>query len=109
MLVSIVIPCYNSEKSIEEVVELTRAEFAKLPDYRCEFVLVNDASADGTFEKIRLLAERFPEMDEKILCLGEADITLPKKRVGWGSTMKRLRSEIGLLIGDLCAENEETR
>ena len=62
MLVSIVIPCYNSEKSIEEVVELTRAEFAKLPDYRCEFVLVNDASADGTFEKIRLLAERFPEV-----------------------------------------------
>ena len=55
------------------------------------------------------LAERFPDMDEKILCLGETDITLPKKRVGWGSTMKRLKSEIGLLIEDLCAENEETR
>ena len=44
MLVSIVIPCYNSEHSIKKTVELTVEEFKKLPGYECEFVLVNDYS-----------------------------------------------------------------
>lgn len=61
MLVSVVIPCYNSEKSIREVVELTMAEFAKLPDYDCEFVLVNDGSPkDDTFGEIKRLAKDYP-------------------------------------------------
>ena len=51
-LVSVVIPCYNSEHSIAEVVELTMAEFAKIPEFDCEFVLVNDNSSDGTFGEI---------------------------------------------------------
>ena len=34
-LVSVVIPCYNSERSIAEVVELTMAEFAKLDGFDC--------------------------------------------------------------------------
>lgn len=55
------------------------------------------------------LAERFPGLDEKILCLGETDILLPKLRVGWGSVMKRLKAEVGYLIEDLCTEDEETR
>ena len=33
MLVSIVIPCYNSEHSIKKTVELTVEEFKKLPGY----------------------------------------------------------------------------
>lgn len=61
MLVSVVIPCYNSEKSIREVVELTMAEFAKLPNYECEFVLVNDGSPkDDTFGEIKRLAQQYP-------------------------------------------------
>ena len=36
MLVSIVIPCYNSEHSIKKTVELTVEEFKKLPGYECE-------------------------------------------------------------------------
>lgn len=44
MLVSIVIPCYNSEHTIGKVVELAIEEFEKLDDYECEFVLVNDYS-----------------------------------------------------------------
>lgn len=60
MLVSIVIPCYNSQDSIEDVVELTIAEFKKLPQYSYEFVLVNDCSKDGTFRKIRELSEKYP-------------------------------------------------
>lgn len=60
MLVSIVIPCYNSQDSIGNVVELTIKEFQKLPQYEYEFVLVNDYSGDATFAVIRRLAEQYP-------------------------------------------------
>jgi len=61
MLISVLIPCYNSEKSIRTVVESTMSVFKNdLPDYSCEFVLVNDCSADGTFEEIRSLANDYP-------------------------------------------------
>lgn len=59
-LVSIVIPCYNSENSIREVVELTMAEFERMEGYDCEFVLVNDNSRDATFARIRELAAEYP-------------------------------------------------
>ena len=56
MKISVVIPCYNSEKSIEEVVTLTRSELIRL-GYDYEFVLVNDNSKDNTYEVIRKLAK----------------------------------------------------
>ena len=62
MLVSVVIPCYNSEKSIREVVELTMEEFRTIPGYEVEFVLVNDNSRDGTFREITALAEQYPNV-----------------------------------------------
>lgn len=62
MLVSVVIPCYNSEHTIANVVELTMAEFDKMEDYECEFVLVNDNSSDGTFNEIKRLAELYPNV-----------------------------------------------
>lgn len=54
MLVSVVIPCYYSEKMIGTVVEQTRAELVKA-SYDYEFVLVNDGSTDGTFAAISTL------------------------------------------------------
>lgn len=62
MLVSIVIPCYNSEKSIREVVELTMKEFDSLDGYSVEFVLVNDCSRDGTYTQIEALAADYPNV-----------------------------------------------
>lgn len=59
-LVSIVIPCYYSEKTIGKVVEMTIQEFAMREDYACEFVLVNDGSTDGTYEEIKRLAGTYP-------------------------------------------------
>lgn len=59
-LVSVVIPCYNSERSIREVVEQVAQQFEAMPAYACEFVLVNDNSKDGTFEEIRRLAAEYP-------------------------------------------------
>lgn len=63
MLVSVVIPCYNSQRSIGEVVSLTISEFDRLDDYECEFVLVNDGSpADDTYGEICRLAQEHPNV-----------------------------------------------
>lgn len=55
--ISVVIPCYYSEKSIAAVVQKTAAELNEYCDY--EFVLVNDGSNDGTYSEIKRLAEKF--------------------------------------------------
>ncbi|MBQ8305153.1 MAG: glycosyltransferase family 2 protein [Blautia sp.] len=62
MLVSIVIPCYNSEQTIEKVVDQCMEVFESLPEYDCEMILVNDFSRDGTWEAIRRAALRYPRV-----------------------------------------------
>ncbi len=62
MLISVVIPCYYSEKTIRRVVELVMAEFEKNEGYECEFVLVNDGSRDGTYEEIKKLGREYPNV-----------------------------------------------
>ena len=62
MLVSIVIPCYNSEFTIEKLVDQCTAEFAKWDGYECEMVLVNDYSKDHTFEAITRAANKYPNV-----------------------------------------------
>lgn len=59
MLISIIIPCYNSEGTIEKVVEETMNTFRKLEGYECEMVLVNDYSRDKTFEAITRAAKKY--------------------------------------------------
>lgn len=58
-VISVVIPCYYSERTIVQVVEMTIEEFAKQEKYSCEFVLVNDGSTDETYEKIKGLAKKY--------------------------------------------------
>lgn len=62
MLVSVVIPCYNSERTIGKVVRMVMDEFEKFDGYECEFVLVNDCGGDGTFKVIRELAATYPNV-----------------------------------------------
>lgn len=62
MLVSVVVPCYNSEKTIEKLVYLVTREFDKYPEYECEFILVNDYSRDNTFEAITRAAKAYPNV-----------------------------------------------
>ena len=62
MLVSVVIPCYNSEQTIEKVADLCMEAFAGWDGYECEMVLVNDYSRDGTFEAIRRITEKYPNV-----------------------------------------------
>ena len=55
-LVSFVIPCYCSEKTIAAVVDEIRSAMLGLPQYDYEVILVNDGSPDSTFEAISALA-----------------------------------------------------
>ena len=54
-----------------------------------------------TMEQAETLAERFPEADEKILCLGASDILPDRFR-----TNRTLRREIGFLVEELGMEDE---
>ncbi len=63
-----------------------------------------DAVLCMTAAQADALAERFPEADEKILCLGETDVTAPRRRSGWGGVMRRLRAEAASLADELTAE-----
>ena len=60
MLLSIVIPCYNSAHMIGEVVGLCMEEVRKIPDMELEMILVNDCSPDDTYGAICRLAEEYP-------------------------------------------------
>lgn len=56
-LVSFVIPCYCSEKTLPAVVEEIDAAMEKLPAYRHEILMVNDCSRDHTWETIQNLCK----------------------------------------------------
>lgn len=62
-LVSFVIPCYRSERTLPAVVEEIRSTMLTLQDkYEYEIVLVNDCSPDDTYEVIKRLAMEAPNI-----------------------------------------------
>lgn len=58
-LVSYVIPCYRSEKTLPKVIEEIIQTMKTLPQYEFEIILVNDSSPDGTRETIRTLCNQY--------------------------------------------------
>ena len=57
MRVSLVIPCYNSSKSIGLVVDEIRNVISTREEYEYEIILVNDCSADNTKDAIKGLCK----------------------------------------------------
>ncbi len=57
--VSIIIPCYNAEKTIESCADSLFAQTIGVG--AMEFIFVNDASTDQTYEKLLAIEERCPE------------------------------------------------
>ncbi|MCH5256702.1 MAG: glycosyltransferase family 2 protein [Lachnospiraceae bacterium] len=57
-LVSFVIPCYNSARTLEKVVEEITDVMQNTQNYSYEIVLVNDCSPDDTFEVIRSICSK---------------------------------------------------
>lgn len=58
MKISFVIPCYNSEKNIEKVVEEIISVVLQRDNYDYEFILVNDFSKDATEATIKKLSDK---------------------------------------------------
>lgn len=65
MKVSVVIPCYCSEKTISSVVQRTETVMENHPLYDYEIICVNDCSPDGTLSVLHSLAT----MNKKIKVL----------------------------------------
>lgn len=59
--ISIVIPCYNSEKSITELVERIKKVEQKI-DYSFQVILVNDSSTDNTLEVLKSLSSKYEDV-----------------------------------------------
>ena len=59
MKYSFVIPCYNSEKTIENLVELTIEYMNAMNKIDYEFILINDHSKDRTIEALKRLASKY--------------------------------------------------
>lgn len=57
-LVSIIIPCYNEEASLEIVYAAIQEAMQKAEHCAYELLLINDGSSDGTLEKMKALAKR---------------------------------------------------
>lgn len=60
-LISYVIPCYRSEKSIGGVVNEIDETMKKMSAYEYEIILVNDGSPDNTWETIKELEKNRPD------------------------------------------------
>ena len=69
---SIVIPCYNSQNSLDSVVNEIKNKMQDI-SYNYEIILINDCSTDSTMNVIRKLSED----DKRIL-----GVCLAKKKEG---------------------------
>jgi glycosyltransferase involved in cell wall biosynthesis len=55
-LLSIVTPCYNEEKNVENLYKQVRNVFEKLPEYSYEHIFIDNSSVDKTVEILRGIA-----------------------------------------------------
>ena len=85
MKLSIIIPCFNEEKYIEEVIDSINSQ--KIEDK--EIIVVNDASTDGTKEKLTKLIN-----DKKIDTLIHHEVNLGKG----GAVRSALKKTLGDMI-----------
>lgn len=56
ILLSFVIPCYRSEKTIRKVIEEIISTVEQRPSYDYEIITVNDCSPDNVYEELKSLA-----------------------------------------------------
>ena len=57
-LISIVTPCYNEEKNVEEVYRQVKQIFERLTDYSYEHIFIDNASTDDTVSILKGLAKK---------------------------------------------------
>lgn len=60
--ISVIIPCYNCEKMIEQVADRINRTIAEKKEYSWEIILINDGSVDKTWNVIKNMAEHDPHI-----------------------------------------------
>lgn len=60
--VGVVLPCYNEEDNVDELYRRLAAVFDGLPQYTFEMLFIDNASTDGTVEKIKALIAHDPRV-----------------------------------------------
>lgn len=56
--ISVVAPCYNEEDNVDELHRRVSAVLAGFPQHELELLFIDNASSDGTSERLRALAAR---------------------------------------------------
>ncbi len=61
-LISLFSPCYNEEANIDELYRRVCSMMARLPQYDFEYLFIDNASTDGTVDRLRALARLDPRV-----------------------------------------------
>ena len=92
----------EADRLFREALPELRSGYTALDGATAELLAKFDAVLCMTMEQAETLAERFPQFDRKILCLGEKDVLPPLRKA-----QRQLRREIRYLVAELTAEAEE--
>ena len=93
---SLIIPCYNEEKTIESCIEKV-LKITENQNFNLELIIVDDASTDKSLEKIKWLAQKYSEI--KFIAL--------EKNMGKGAALRTgLTNATGDYIGIQDADEE---
>lgn len=57
-LISFVAPCYNEEENVAELYDQVKQEMDKFPQYKYEFIFIDNDSKDGTVRVLKGMAEQ---------------------------------------------------
>lgn len=60
--ISIVTPCFNEEGNVEELCARIRSQMRDFPQYDYDHIIIDNASSDGTVEKVRAIAASDPRV-----------------------------------------------
>jgi glycosyltransferase involved in cell wall biosynthesis len=93
---SLIIPCYNEENTIENCIEKVR-KINENRDFALELVVVNDCSTDKSAEKLSEISKKYPEIK----------IFTHEKNLGKGAALRTgLMAATGDYIGIQDADDE---
>lgn len=95
MLISFIIPCYKSEKTLENVVDNIENMMSKNDEYESEIVLVNDGSPDNTFETISTLVEKYDNI---------TGVDFAKNRGQQSAIMAAIKHSVGDIV--VCCDDD---
>jgi glycosyltransferase involved in cell wall biosynthesis len=59
-LICVLTPCFNEEENVEALHQRLKDAFAQVPDCRFQHVFIDNASSDGTVERIKTIARSDP-------------------------------------------------